>query len=135
MTLNQFEYHQKIKPVGVSTSLYPTGNLQSLSVSVQKGLDQTFVLRYGLQDLPVCCDVPDGPLSQPGAGEPKHITSRLVYVLLQSRLDFVVRKECYITWMSYGQDLPVSQQSGPRLKQPATKQIIKFSMCGSMNRN
>lgn len=65
--------------------------LQSLSVAIQQGLDEALVLGYRLQDLPVGRDVTDGPLPQPGAGQPENVTARLADVPLESRLHLVVR--------------------------------------------
>jgi len=44
------------------------------------------------------------------------VPSGLVDVLLEPGLDFVVGQKSHIAWMSDGQDLPVAQQSRPRLK-------------------
>lgn len=48
-------------------------DLQSLSVSIDEGLEEGFVMGNGLQDVPVCRHVTDRPLSQPGAAQPEDV--------------------------------------------------------------
>ena len=82
-------------------------SLQSLSGAVQQGLAQGLVLRDGLQDVPVCSHVADGPLSQPGAGEPEDVAAGLVDVAVQPRLHLVVGEERHVARVGDGQYLPV----------------------------
>lgn len=47
---------------------------QSLSVSINEGLEEWFVMGDGLQDVPVCRHIADRPLAQPSAAQPKYVT-------------------------------------------------------------
>lgn len=71
----------------IRSTLYPwryvwTGGLgaqvdsQSLSVSINEGLEQGFVVGDGLQDVPICRHVSDRPLAQPSAAEPENVAER-----------------------------------------------------------
>lgn len=46
---------------------------QSLSVSINEGLEQGLVVGDGLQDVPVCRHIPDRPLTEPSAAEPEDV--------------------------------------------------------------
>lgn len=46
---------------------------QSLSVSINEGLEQGFVVGDGLQDVPVRRHISDRPLTEPGAAEPENV--------------------------------------------------------------
>lgn len=46
---------------------------QSLSVSVDEGLEQGFVVRDRLQDVPVRRHVADRPLTEPSAAQPEDV--------------------------------------------------------------
>lgn len=49
---------------------------QSLSVSINEGLEERFVMGDGLQDVPVSCHVADRPLAQPSAAQPENVAAR-----------------------------------------------------------
>lgn len=101
-------------------------------MSVQQSLDQALVLGYRLEDFTVTGDVTDRPLTQSRARQPEDVAARLVDVALQSQFDFVVRQERHVAGMGDGQYLPVSQQSGPRLKQPErTKLTFLCRQCNN----
>ena len=82
-------------------------SLQSLSGAVQQGLAQRLVLRDCLEDVPVCSHVADGPLAQPGAGQPEDVAAGLVDVTVQSSLHLVVGQERHVARVGDGQYLPV----------------------------
>lgn len=46
---------------------------QSLSVSINEGLEEGFVMGDGLQDVPISCHVADGPLAEPSAAQPEDV--------------------------------------------------------------
>lgn len=46
---------------------------QSLSVSINEGLEQGLVVGDGLQDVPVRRHVSDRPLTEPSAAEPENV--------------------------------------------------------------
>lgn len=56
-------------------------DLQSLSVSINEGLEEWFVMGDGLQDVPISCHVADCPLAQPSAAQPKDVTERKTTIL------------------------------------------------------
>lgn len=49
---------------------------QSLSVSINEGLEQGLVVGDGLQDVPVCRHVSDRPLTEPSAAEPENVAEK-----------------------------------------------------------
>lgn len=51
-------------------------DLQSLSVSINEGLEKWFIMGDGLQDVPISCHVADGPLAEAGAAQPEDVTER-----------------------------------------------------------
>lgn len=48
-------------------------DLQSLSITINKGLEEGFVVGDRLQDVPVCRHVADRPLAQPSAAQPENV--------------------------------------------------------------
>lgn len=48
-------------------------DLQSLSVSINEGLEEWFVMRDGLQDVPISCYISDRPLAQSSAAQPEYV--------------------------------------------------------------
>lgn len=48
-------------------------NSQSFPEAVDEGLEEGLVVGDGLQDVPICSDVADGPLAQPGAAQPEDV--------------------------------------------------------------
>jgi hypothetical protein len=49
---------------------------QSLPESVNEGLKEGLVVGDGLQNVPICSDVANGPLAQPSATQSEDITDR-----------------------------------------------------------
>lgn len=112
---------------------------QSLSVPINEGLEQGFVVGDGLQDVPVGRHVPDRPLTEPSAAEPENVAEEqqrrtlvlvpvrrtgdgaaspagLVDEPLQAGFDLVVGQEGHVAGMSHRQTVPVPQQGRPRLE-------------------
>lgn len=56
---------------------------QSLSVSINEGLEEWFVMGDGLQDVPISCHVADSPLAQPSAAQPEDVAERETTILNQ----------------------------------------------------
>lgn len=52
---------------------------QSLSVSINECLEEWFVMRDGLQDVPIICHIANYPLAQPSAALPEDIAVRESY--------------------------------------------------------
>lgn len=70
---------------------------QSLSVSINEGLEEGFVVGDGLQDVPVSRHVADGPLAQPGAAQPEDVAERETHgqnVFLESVRDIQSASVC-----------------------------------------
>ena len=65
------------------------------------------MLRYGLKNGILVGDVPDRPLTQPGARQPKQITPRFMDVIHQLHLHLVVREERHVAGMRDRQQIPV----------------------------
>lgn len=49
---------------------------QSLSVSINEGLEEWLIMGDGLQDVPISCHIADCPLAEPSAAQPEDVTER-----------------------------------------------------------
>lgn len=56
-------------------------HLQSFPEAVDECLEEGFIVGNGLQDIPVCSHVADGPLAQTSAAQPEYVAT------VQSRQD------------------------------------------------
>lgn len=54
---------------------------QSLSVSINEGLEEWLVMGDGLQDVPISRHVADCPLAQPSAAQPEDVTETETTIL------------------------------------------------------
>lgn len=48
-------------------------DLQSFPKAIDEGLEEGFIMRNGLQDIPISCDVTNSPLAKPRTAQSENI--------------------------------------------------------------
>jgi len=87
-------------------------------------LEERFIVRDCLENVPISSDIPNSPLTQTSAAQPENVTAWFVNELLEPSFHFVIGQESHVTGMSYGKTVPVPEQRGPGLKESCEN--VKF---------